>query len=75
SQVHGLSCSRTEWPDITDRVCGGSFAPAEPSGPRPQLGRGQGRGEDSNPDYAYRHPRIFALDSQQVTESPAGNTS
>ncbi|MCD7468279.1 hypothetical protein HAX54_006300 [Datura stramonium] len=27
------------------------------------------------PDYAYPHSRIFALDSQRVTEPPEGNTS
>ncbi|MCE0480545.1 hypothetical protein HAX54_037486, partial [Datura stramonium] len=29
----------------------------------------------ATPDYAYPHQRIFALDSQWVTEPPAGNTS
>ncbi|MCE5166430.1 hypothetical protein HAX54_019363, partial [Datura stramonium] len=53
----------------------GSFAPAGPSGQGAQLGRWKGIGEDVTPYYAYPHPRIFALDSQRVTEPPAGNTS
>ncbi|MCD7459685.1 hypothetical protein HAX54_041642 [Datura stramonium] len=46
-----------------------------PSGQGAQLGRGKGRGEAATPDYAYPHPRMFALDSQRVIEPPAGSTS
>ncbi|MCE3049688.1 hypothetical protein HAX54_045525, partial [Datura stramonium] len=51
-----------------------SSTPTGPSGPRAKLGRGKGRGA-ATADYAYPHPRIFALDSKRITEPPTGNTS
>ncbi|MCD7446333.1 hypothetical protein HAX54_004321, partial [Datura stramonium] len=57
------------------RSVAGSYAPAGLSGPGAQLGQGPGRGEAATLDYSYPHPRVFALDSQRVTEPPAGNMS